>query len=58
MRIPTLVVSPFARKGFVDHTVLDTTAILKLIETRWQIEPLGTRDAASADMTEAFDFNQ
>ncbi len=55
-RVPTLVISPFARRGFVDHTVYDTTAILKLIETRFGLAPLGTRDAASADMTAAFDF--
>ncbi len=55
-RVPTIVISPFAKRGFVDHTVYDTTAILKLIETRFGLAPLGTRDAASADMTAAFDF--
>ena len=40
----------------VDHTVMDTTAIDKLIETRFGLEPLGSRDAASPDMTEAFDL--
>ena len=55
-RVPTLVISPFAKRGFVDHTLYDTTAILKLIETRFGLAPLGTRDAASADMTTAFDF--
>jgi acid phosphatase len=38
-RVPTLVISPFARNGFVDHTPMDTTAILKLIETRWASTP-------------------
>jgi hypothetical protein len=37
---------------------MDTTAILKLIETRYGLAPLATRDAASPDMTEAFDFQQ
>ena len=55
-RVPTLLISPFARRGFVDHTVMDTTAIDKLIETRFGLAPLGTRDAASPDMSEAFDF--
>jgi phospholipase C len=55
-RVPTLVISPFAKRGFIDHTVYDTTAILKLIETRFALAPLGTRDAGSADMTAAFDF--
>ena len=34
-RAPTLLISPFAKRGLVDHTVMDTTAILKLIETRY-----------------------
>ncbi len=57
-RVPTLLISPFAKRGFVDHAVMDTTAILKLIETRYGLAPLATRDAASPDMTEAFDFQQ
>ena len=30
-RIPALIISPFAKKGFVDHTQYDTTSILRLI---------------------------
>jgi len=55
-RVPTLLISPFAKRGFVDHTVMDTTAIAKLIETRFRLQPLGSRDAASPDMTQGFDF--
>jgi phospholipase C len=57
LRVPAIVISPFARKGFVDHTQYDTSAILKLIETRWSLPPLSDRDAASGDMLTAFDFN-
>ena len=39
-RIPTLIVSPFAKRGFVDHTAYDTTSILKLITERFGLEPL------------------
>ena len=56
VRVPTIVISPFARKGFVDHTQYDTTAILKLIEERWNLEPLSERDAHSGDLLTAFDF--
>ncbi len=52
-RVPTLILSPFAKKGFVDHTVYDTTAILKTIEVRFGLAPLGTRDAASPDLRNA-----
>ena len=52
-RVPAIVISPFAKKKFVDHTRYDTTSILKLIETRFGLEPLGPRDAAAADLTAA-----
>jgi phospholipase C len=56
MRVPTVIISPFAKKGFIDHTIYDTTAILKLIETRYGLEPLGKRDKCSKDLTAAFQF--
>jgi phospholipase C len=49
-RVPAVIFSPFA-KGGVDSTVYDTTAILKLIETRWNLPALGTRDAAQPDLS-------
>ena len=55
-RVPTLLISPFAKKGFVDHTQYDTTSILKLIETRWGLEPLGTRDGGANDLSNALDL--
>jgi phospholipase C len=54
VRVPTVIVSPLAKRGHVDHTSYDTTAILKLIETRWGLAPLGTRDAAQDGLTGAF----
>jgi phospholipase C len=55
-RVPLIVVSPYTKKHYVSHTVADTTAILKLIETRFQLPSLTKRDAAQMDMTEFFDF--
>jgi phospholipase C len=40
IRIPTIVLSPFAKRGYVDHTSYDTTSILKLITRRFGLEPL------------------
>lgn len=57
LRIPTLVISPFAKKGFVDHTYYDTTSVLKLIETRHGLAPLVERDAKANDMTDALDLH-
>ena len=55
-RVPLIVISPFAKKNYVSHTVFDYTAILKLIETRFNVPALTKRDAAQADMSEFFDF--
>ena len=55
-RVPLIVISPFAKKNYVSHTVMDYTAILKLIETRFKLPSLTSRDAAQPDMTEFFDF--
>ncbi len=55
-RVPMIVVSPFAKKNYVSHTVADFTAILKLVETRFKVPSLTKRDAAQPDMTDFFDF--
>ena len=55
-RVPLIVVSPYTKKNYVSHNVADTTAILKLIESRFNISNLTKRDAAQIDMTEFFDF--
>lgn len=55
-RVPLMIVSPFARKNFVSHTAMDTTAVLKLVETRFQLNNLTKRDGAQPDMLEFFDF--
>ncbi len=55
-RVPAVIISPHAKRGYVDHTVYDTTSILRFIEKRWDLAPLGSRDAAAADLTNAFDF--
>lgn len=56
-RVPTLVISPWAKRGHVDHTEYDTTSILKLIETRFGLQPLGTRDENADGLSGAFDFD-
>jgi phospholipase C len=55
-RVPALIISPFARKGFIDHTQYDTTSILKLIEQRFGLRPLGARDAAAESLVNALDL--
>ncbi len=55
-RVPALVISPFARKEHVDHHRYDTTSILALIEHRFGLAPLSSRDAAADPLSGAFDF--
>ncbi|HXY31407.1 MAG TPA: acid phosphatase, partial [Gemmatimonadaceae bacterium] len=57
-RVPTLVISPFARPGHVDHRRYDTTSILALIERRWHLRPLSSRDAEADPLSGAFDFSE
>jgi acid phosphatase len=57
-RVPTIVISPYAKKGYVDHTIYDTTSILALIEHRFGLNALSSRDAQALDMENAFDFSQ
>ena len=56
-RVPALLVSPYARRGLVDHTQLDQTAGIRFIEDNWGLAPLGDRDAAARTFTGAFDFS-
>jgi phospholipase C len=58
IRVPTVIISPFAKKHYVDHARYDTTSILKLIETRWGLAPLGDADAHAGDLRHAFDFGR
>jgi phospholipase C len=54
-RVPMIVVSPFSKKNYVSHTPADSTAILKMIETRFGLPSLTKRDAVQIDMSEFFD---
>lgn len=51
-RIPALVISPLAKKGYVDHTIYETTSILRLIEWKHGLRALGERK--SNNMLNAF----
>jgi phospholipase C len=54
-----LVVSPFAKRNFVDHTVTDQSSILRFIEDNWQLGRIGggSYDALAASLAEMFDFD-
>ncbi len=56
-RVPNIVISPFSKPGYVSHTVLDSTAILKFIQTRFDLPSLTARDSAQPNMYEFFNFS-
>jgi phospholipase C len=55
-RTPCLVISPFARREFVSHRVLDHTSVLKMIEWRWGLAPLTIRDETATNLAEVLQF--
>ena len=57
-RVPTYVISPFARPGHVNHQVFDHTSILKMVEWRFGLAPLTPRDRAAANLADALDFSK
>lgn len=58
MRVPGLIVSPYAKRGFVDSTLYDHTSVLATIEWLFEVEPLTERDASANAFVNAFDFTQ
>lgn len=55
-RVPSGVVSPFARPDYVSHVVHDHTSILKLVETKWNLPALTRRDAFADDLLDCLDL--
>ncbi|HEV3231374.1 MAG TPA: alkaline phosphatase family protein [Candidatus Dormibacteraeota bacterium] len=56
-RVPSVLISPLARRGHVSHRVYDHTSILKMIEWRWDLQPLTVRDATANNIAEVLDFS-
>jgi phospholipase C len=56
-RVPAGLVSPYAKKNYVSHSVYDHTSVLKLVETKWNLPAMTRRDAAANDLLDMVDFN-
>jgi phospholipase C len=52
-----VIVSPYARPGYLSSTTFDHTSVLKLIEQKWNLPPLTRRDAAAESPLEALDLS-
>jgi phospholipase C len=59
-RIPMLVISPFAKQNFVDHSLTDQSSIIHFIEDNWSLGRIGNGsfDAISGSIENMFDFTQ
>ena len=55
-RVPTLIISPYAKKGFLDSTLYDATSILKFIEYNYDVPSLSQRDSSANNLVGAFNF--
>ncbi|MDQ2721000.1 MAG: acid phosphatase [Bacteroidota bacterium] len=57
-RVPGIIISPFAKRSFVDHTQYETLSILSFIEKRWNLNPLSERDKNANPLENAFNFQE
>jgi len=57
-RVPLIVVSPFARQGYVSHVTHDFGSIVKFIEEVYRLPSLGYADALADDLSDCFDFHR
>ena len=56
IRVPGIVISPYARQGYVDHKTYSFESWLRVVEERFGVQPMTARDNVANDMTDAFDF--
>ena len=57
-RVPLIVVSPYAKHGYVSHVQHEFGSILKFTEETFQLPSLGLRDVRSDDLSDCFDFTR
>ena len=55
-RVPAIIISPWARPGFVDSAPLEFSSVLRMIERIHGLQTLGPRDRIAGDLLETFDF--
>jgi phospholipase C len=62
LRVPMIVISPYAKAAYVSHVNHDFGSILKFVETQFSLgqidSSVGFADSRSDDLSDCFDFNQ
>lgn len=56
-RVPTILISPFVRRRHVSSVVYDHASILRLIESRWGLQPLAVRDEQANNLMAELDLS-
>ena len=57
-RVPLIVVSPYAKPGYISHVHHDFGSILKFVEKSFSLPSLGYADSRADDLSDCFNFNQ
>ncbi len=58
-RVPLLMISPYAKRGYVTHRQYETSSVLRYIEDNFGLPPMAASDARANDpATDAFDYAQ
>ena len=59
-RLPLIVVSPWAKVNFVDHSITDQTSILRFIEDNWELGRIGDQsfDERAGSLMNMFEFRR
>lgn len=57
-RVPLIVVSPYAKHGYVSHQNVETASLLTYIEKNFRLPSLNARDATAGDLSDCFDYRQ
>jgi phospholipase C len=60
-RVPLMVISPYAKANYIDHTLTDQTSVLRFIEDNWlptgtRVQPGGSFDTIAGSISNMFDF--
>jgi phospholipase C len=58
LRVPLIVISPYAKPGYISHVNHDFGSILKFIEETYGLGSLGYADAFADDLSDCFNFSQ
>src|SRR5205085_8792498 len=58
LRVPLLVISPYALQGVMDHHLGDFSSVLRFIEDNWSLTQLSQRDTNANDLSYDFNFSQ